>query len=118
MLHNTRRRTQPWKAGLPPDWRPAERFRLFPPAAWILRAKRKIFGEYAFVGKYKQHPDPNQERYFFGLLKECLEQGLVTEEEVREEMRRDHVRHDALEVLDRVVPLAATPAAPMSLPAV
>ncbi len=31
MLHVTRRRTQPWKAGLPIDWRPAERFRLFPP---------------------------------------------------------------------------------------
>ena len=117
MLHNTKRRTQPWKAGLPPDWRPAERFRLFPPAAWILRAKRRIFGEYAFVGKYKRHPDPNQERYFFGLLKECLEQGLVSEEEIREEMRCNHVRHDALEVLDKVAPLAAAPAAPMPLPA-
>ena len=117
MLHNTKRRTQPWKAGLPPDWRPAERFRLFPPAAWILRAKRRIFGEYAFVGKYKRHPDPNQERYFFGLLKECLEQGLMSEEEIREEMRCNHVRHDALEVLDKVAPLAAAPAAPMPLPA-
>lgn len=117
MLHNTKRRTQPWKAGLPPDWRPAERFRLFPPAAWTLRAKRRIFGEYAFVGKYKRHPDPNQERYFFGLLKECLEQGLVSEEEIREEMRCNHVRHDALEVLDKVAPLAAAPAAPMPLPA-
>ncbi len=117
MLHNTKRRTQPWKAGLPPDWRPAERFRLFPPAAWILRAKRKLFGDYAFVGKYKPHPDPNQERYFFALLKECVEQGLVSEDEIREEMRRNHVRHDALEVLDRVAPLAAPPAAPMPLPA-
>ena len=117
MLHNTKRRTQPWKAGLPPDWRPAERFRLFPPAAWLLRAKRKLFGDYAFVGKYKPHPDPNQERYFFGLLKECLEKGLVSEDEVREEMRRNHVRHDALDLLDKVAPLAAAPAAPMPLPA-
>ncbi len=117
MLHNTKRRTQPWKAGLPPDWRPAERFRLFPPAAWILRAKRKLFGDYAFVGQYKPHPDPNQERYFFALLKECVEQGLVSEDEIREEMRCNHVRHDALEVLDRVAPLAAPPAAPMPLPA-
>ena len=117
MLHNTKRRTQPWKAGLPPDWRPAERFRLFPPAAWILRAKRKLFGDYAFVGKYKPHPDPNQERYFFGLLKECLENGLVSEDEIREEMRSNHVRHDALHVIDRVAPLAAAPASPMPLPA-
>ena len=117
MLHNTKRRTQPWKAGLPPDWRPAERFRLFPPAAWILRAKRKLFGDYAFVGKYKPHPDPNQERYFFGLLKECLENGLVSEDEIREEIRSNHVRHDALHMIDRVVPLAAAPASPMPLPA-
>lgn len=117
MLHNTKRRTQPWKAGLPPDWRPAERFRLFPPAAWILRAKRRLFGDYAFVGKYKRHPDPNQERYFFGLLKECLEKGLVSEQEIRAEMRANHVRHDALEMLEKVVPLDAAPATPMPLPA-
>ena len=117
MLHNTKRRTQPWKAGLPPDWRPAERFRLFPPAAWILRAKRKLFGDYAFVGNYKRHPDPNQERYFFGLLKECLEQGSISEDDIREEMRQNHVRHDALEVLDKIAPLAPAPDAPMPLPA-
>ncbi len=117
MLHNTRRRTQPWKAGLPPDWRPAERFRLFPPAAWVLRAKRKLFGDYAFVGRYKRHPDPNQERYFFALLRECLESGLVSEDEIRDEMRQNHVRHDALEVLDKVAPLASAPAMPMPLPA-
>ena len=57
MLHTTRRKTQPWKTGLPTDWRPAERFRLFPPAAWVMRARRKLFGEYAFLGNYKQHPD-------------------------------------------------------------
>ena len=79
-LHVTRRKTQPWKAGLPIDWRPAERFRLFPPAAWVMRARRKLFGEYAFLGNYKPHPDRNQENFFFGLLKECLDEGLVTEE--------------------------------------
>lgn len=117
MLHNTKRRTQPWKAGLPPDWRPAERFRLFPPAAWILRAKRRLFGDYAFVGNYKRHPDPNQERYFFGLLKECVEAGLVSEQEIRAEMRADHVRHDALQMLEKVAPLEAPPGMPMPLPA-
>ena len=50
MLHNTKRKTQPWKAGLPTDWRPAERFRLFPPLAWLMRARRKLFGEYALLG--------------------------------------------------------------------
>ena len=41
MVHNTRRKTQPWKTGLPTDWRPAERFRLFPPAAWVMRARHQ-----------------------------------------------------------------------------
>ena len=117
MLHNTRRRTQPWKTGLPTDWRPAERFRLFPPAAWVMRARRKIFGEYALLGNYKVHPDPNQERFFFGLLKECVEKGVISEQMLREEMNKNHVRHDALEVLDRTPPLAPAPRLPMELPA-
>ena len=106
MIHNTRRRTQPWKAGLPIDWRPAEKFRLFPPLGWLMRARRQLFGEYALLGRYKPHPDPNQERFFFGLLKECLEKGIVSEAMIREQMSRNHVRHDALEVIDRTPRLA------------
>lgn len=117
MLHNTRRKTQPWKTGLPTDWRPAERFRLFPPLAWLMRARRMLFGEYALLGNYRRHPDPNQERFFFGLLKECLEQGLVTEEMLKEEMASNHVRHDAMAVLERTDPLAPAPEPPMELPA-
>ncbi len=117
LLHNTRRKTQPWKTGLPTDWRPAERFRLFPPLAWIMRARRRLFGEYAFLGKYRSHPDPNQERFFFGLLKECLEQGIVTEAMLKAEMASNHVRHDAFEVLSRTPSLAPGPGLPMELPA-
>ncbi len=106
MIHNTRRRTQPWKAGLPIDWRPADRFRLFPPIGWAMRARRRLLGEYALLGRYKPHPDPRQEAFFFGLLKECLDLGIVTEEMLREQMRRNHVRHDALEVMQRTPPLA------------
>lgn len=101
MIHNTRRRTQPWKAGLPIDWRPAEKFRLFPPLGWLMRARRHLFGEYALLGRYQPHPDPNQERFFFGLLKECLEKGVISEDMIRDQMRLNHVRHDALQVLDR-----------------
>ncbi|GMQ89309.1 MAG: hypothetical protein BMS9Abin09_0781 [Gammaproteobacteria bacterium] len=101
MIHNTRRRTQPWKAGLPIDWRPAETFRLFPPFGWLMRARRHLFGEYALLGRYKPHPDLKQEQFFFGLLKECLEKGVVTEDMIREQMAQNHVRHDALDVMDR-----------------
>ncbi|HHH40097.1 MAG TPA: hypothetical protein ENK50_11065 [Sedimenticola sp.] len=117
MIHNTRRRTQPWKAGLPLDWRPAEKFRLFPPLGWLMRARRKLFGEYGLLGNYKAHPDANQERFFFGLLKELVENGTVTEEMIRLEMHQNHVRHDALEVLERTPPLAPPPGPPMELPA-
>ena len=66
-----------------------------------------MFGDYALLGHYQTHPDRNQEAFFFGLLRECLGQGIVTEDMLREEMRRNHVRHDAFEVLDRTPPLAA-----------
>jgi hypothetical protein len=117
LLHTTRRKTQPWKTGLPVDWRPAERFRAFPPLGWLMRARRKWFGEYAFLGNYKAHPDQNQERLFFGLLRECLEQGRITEDELKAEMDRNHLRHDAFEVLDRTRPLAPPPNPPLELPA-
>ncbi len=99
MLHNTRRKTQPWKTGLPVDFRPVEHFPLFPPFGWLMTARRKLFGEYAFLGHYSRHPDPNQEALFFGLLRECVEAGIVREDFLREEMRRNHVRHDALELV-------------------
>ncbi|HFD92694.1 MAG TPA: hypothetical protein ENJ22_05335 [Gammaproteobacteria bacterium] len=107
MLHTTKRKTQPWKTGLPVDFRPPERVRGFSPQGWIQSLRRKLFGEYGLMGHYKPHPDPNQERFFFGLLKECVEKGIVTEEMIREQMRLNHVRHDALEVLERTPPLAA-----------
>jgi len=116
MLHTTRRKTQPWKTGLAIDWRPADTFPLFPPIGWMNRARRKLFGEYGLLGNYQPHPDPNQERLFFGLLKECVEQGIVSEDMVRHEMAENHVRHDAFEVLDRIQPLAAMPNPPMPLP--
>ena len=64
-----------------------------------MRARRKLFGEYAFLGNYKQHPDRNQEAFFFGLLKECIQEGKISEDFLRAEMAQNHVRHDALEVL-------------------
>ncbi len=115
MLHTTRRKTQPWKTGLPVDWRIAERFRLFPPIGWLMRARRRLFGEYAFLGNYNEHPDKNQEVLFFGLLRECLEAGTVTEDMLRAEMGANHVRHDAFEVLERTPDLAPPGRPPLQL---
>jgi hypothetical protein len=40
-------------------------------------------------------------------LRECLEKGVVSEGQLREEMRQNHIRHDALEMVERTPPLAA-----------
>ncbi len=107
LLHNTKRRTQPWKTGLKVDFHPPERPSGYLALGWLNRVRRRILGDYALLGHYRPHPDPNQERFFFGLLRECVEQGIVSEDLLRQEMRQNHVRHDALEVLDRTPPLAA-----------
>ncbi len=97
LLHNTRRMTQPWKTGLPVDFRPVENFPLFPPFGWLMKARRRLFGDYALLGKYRRHPDPRQEALFWALLRECLESGEVDEAFLAEEIRRSHLRPDALE---------------------
>jgi len=107
LLHNTKRWTQPWKTGLPVDFVPGDRTRAFPLVGYLRRTRRMLFGDYGLLGRYKPHPDPNQEAFFFGLLRECLETGEISEDFVRNEMAQNHVRHDAFEVLDRVPRLAA-----------
>jgi len=107
MLHTTKRKHQPWKTGLPIDYRPADSFRLFPPRHWLRRARRGLFGDYGLLGRYGRHPDPKQEQFFFGLVRECLEQGVVTETRLREAMARNHLRHDALQLIENTPPLAA-----------
>ncbi len=102
MLHTTKRWHQPWKTGLPIDFRPADTFQLFPPKHWIRRARRAIFGDYLLTGTYKAHPDPAQERFFFQLVSECLDTGIITEKDVRNEMAHNHVRHDALDLIKQL----------------
>jgi hypothetical protein len=101
LLHTTKRWTQPWKAGLPIDFVPADKMDSFPPLGWLLYLRRKLFGDYSFLGHYKPHPDKNQEGLFFALLQECLNDGTVTEAMVQQEMLLDHVRKDALAVLGK-----------------
>ncbi len=110
LIHNTKRRTQPWKTGLPVDFIPSEN-NPYNPFAWLMFVRRKLFGEYAFLGHYKPHPDKRQEDLFFGYLKECVEQGIVSEELLQEAMRNNWVRHDAYEVLAKVPPVDETLAA-------
>jgi hypothetical protein len=109
LIHNTRRNTQPWKTGLPVDYRPPEKAGSFAPENLWHRLRRSLFGEYALLGQYKSHPDSNQERLFFALLRECVEKGIVTNDMIKDQMTKNHVRHDALEVVARTPTLAERP---------
>ena len=108
MLHNTRRRTQPWKTGLKVDYTPTE---FVPLIGRLMRLRRVLFGDHGLLGRYARHPDHNQEAFFFGLLRECLEKGIIDEATLRHAMQRDHLRHDALDVVARAPRLAGVGAA-------
>jgi hypothetical protein len=102
LIHNTKRRTQPWKTGLKVDFFPVDRVKYFQPWVWLMAARRKLFGTYGLLGYYQPHPDPNQERFFFTLLKECLDQGIITPALLEEHMRAEYIRHDALDVVRKL----------------
>ena len=108
MVHNTRRRTQPWKTGLKVDYTPTE---FVPVIGWIMRMRRKLFGDHALLGRYARHPDRNQEAFFFGLLKEAYEKGLVSDAQLKEAMQNNFIRHDSLEVMSKAPPLRPVKAA-------
>jgi hypothetical protein len=88
ILHTTKRRTQPWKTGLPVDYTLRERG----PLDFIRRWKRR---------RYDQHPDRNQEALVYSLLAEMVDQGIVTKDEIVAAMAANHIRHDSLAVMDR-----------------
>lgn len=102
LIHNTKRQTQPWKTGLPQDFVMADKFRWFPPKGWLRRGRQLLFGYHDYGGSYQKHPDQNQENFFFGLVKECLENGVFDEALLKDEMSKNHIRHDALDVVARV----------------
>jgi hypothetical protein len=91
LLHNTKRRTQPWKTGLPVDY--TNRIPLI----------SKLLPENGLRlwGKYTRHPDPRQERLFFAFLAECVQTGQITPRQIEAEMRKDHLRHDALQLIEQ-----------------
>jgi hypothetical protein len=91
LLHNTKRRTQPWKTGLPIDFTFRERGLL----NFALPIVRMV------APRYTRHPDPNQEAYFYALLAEAIDAGAVTAEQVEKEVRVRHVRPDSPELIER-----------------
>lgn len=99
LLHNTKIPTQPWKTGLPVDYQeyPANG------ALWLKilksRARQVLYAGRNNALRYQPHPDARQERLFFELLAECLEEGSVTTRALREAMRKNYLRRDAFELI-------------------
>lgn len=90
LLHNTHRRTQPWKTGLPSDFTPRGTTLGSRAGIWL----RKLGGG---AGRYRRHPDPAQEKLFFRLLGECLDEGSISPSLLQDEIARGHIRRDARE---------------------
>ncbi len=99
LLHTTKRRTQPWKSGLPVDFTPSARHLDHSLGGRLRRVARSLKGKRGPGAVYEPHPVPAVEEFFFQLLAECLDRGLVTEALLKDHMARDHIRHDALELL-------------------
>ncbi|QNM83058.1 hypothetical protein H8M03_01460 [Sphingomonas sabuli] len=87
LLHTTKRRTQPWKTGLPVDFTLRR--------SWPVDMLNKLLMRYA------PHPDPNQEALVFSLLAELYDSGEVTKAELDREMAANHIRHDSPALIDR-----------------
>ena len=102
LLHTTEIVTQPWKTGLPADFH--EHAPRGPASLEALKrlARRVLSKDADRTVFYRPHPDPRQEQLFFTLLKESLEQGSVTTRFLRKAIRKNYLRKDAFELLDRV----------------
>ena len=88
LLHTTKRRTQPWKTGLPVDYTLRE-------TGWldsVRRLRRR---------RYEQHPDRRQEALVYSLLADMLDTGAITRDELVAEIAANHIRHDSLELVER-----------------
>ena len=107
LLHKTKRRKQQWKTGLTVDFVPADKLRKYPELAKLNEFRDRDYREYGLLGRYRSHQDPRQEQFFFGLLRECLEKAIIGEELVRNEMQQNHLRHDALQVVESTPSKAA-----------
>ena len=88
ILHTTKRRTQPWKTGLPVDYT----LRESGPLDFIRRLVNR---------RYERHPDQRQEAFVYSLLADMIDEKVMTKQELVREMAANHVRHDSLELIER-----------------
>lgn len=97
MLHTSKRETQPWRTGLPIDFE-----RNMPPIAGFIPREpiMKLMGKVSST--YLPHPDKNIENFFFELVRDAIHDGAITEQMVKDEITKGHVRNDAFEVIAKL----------------
>lgn len=95
LLHTTDRITQPWSTGLPIDFRrndPGKFFGLIPKLPFL-----KLTGKWPST--YQPHPDKNIENYFLNLVKEALNDNIITRQELEEEVKVNRLRKDIFSLI-------------------
>ena len=95
LLHTTNRLTQPWKTGLPIDFRrePLKKIGGIIPREWVW----KKLGKYSTT--YQPHPQKHIETFFFGLVKEALATGVLSRDFIQSEIDAGHARKDTFALL-------------------
>jgi hypothetical protein len=94
LLHNTGRKTQPWKTGLSVDF---VKHHSVKKSWWasLFRLQQQV----STPQVYEPHPDQTQQQYFFSLLSTAIELGHIELEFVAEQVARGFVRRDAMDLL-------------------
>jgi len=106
LLHNTERSTQPWKTGLPIDYNTNVKQQTIV----ISLLKRLLIKLGVFVKEdtfdssnyYSPHPDPNQEKFFLKLLKECINFDVIDQAFLSRQISESNLRKDIFEQLEKV----------------
>jgi hypothetical protein len=98
MIHMTDRLTQPWKTGLPIDFirNKMPKIAGIIPREWVYR----LLGKYQT--RYQPHPNKEIEKMFFTLVRDALQAGAVTKDQIQHEIDHKHVRGDLFHKLKEV----------------
>lgn len=98
MIHMSGRLTQPWKTGLPIDFRREP----LPKIAGIIPREPiyRLIGKYPT--RYLRHKNKEIENLFFSLVKNALADGAITEADIQKEINDKNVRADLLEKIKTI----------------
>lgn len=100
LVHYTERGTHPWKTGLIRD---DAQYAQRQPYSLKKRLKRLLFKSQHphAVERFVAHPNTKLEEYFFQVLSNCLRDRVITENQLRQEIRAKHIRADIFARLQR-----------------